>query len=152
MPKVGMMVTAVLALAGVFLGPPAHAKGQGEPAAIYDCHVSMGQKDWIGERYIFVQETEGEAYDVMDAFIQYFHDKKPVTAKTIKDTPKHLVLEWRLDAMDGSGNRARLFYHATLFRADDLFLIEGRVPGYVDAWSGRGNCRKVTAAELNASP
>ena len=99
---------------------------------------------YITEIYVLHHdETSGQAI-VSDGLILDFNKDQPMKATVSEDTAKKLVLTWKVQMTNRTGQTANMQFRASYFKGDRTFLVRAAPGGdYSNNFEGRGKCKPV---------
>ncbi|MGL4239344.1 hypothetical protein [Tabrizicola sp.] len=127
-------VTALLAFA-----LPSHA-------LTLECRIptSSSGGGYITELYVFQYDEAAQKALASDGLILYYNDDQPVPAKVSADTANKLVLSWKVQMTNSTGQMTNMQYRAAYFKADKSVTIRATPGGgYTNSFEGRGKCKAV---------
>lgn len=110
-------------------------------ADTYECKLAREASGYVPQVFYFGIEAGATTAKVDDGIIEYFN-KSPMDAPVTKDTDAVLKFNWAVLMINGSGQRTKMAYKATFFRADGSIDIFARPAGYGNDFSSRGSCVK----------
>ncbi len=95
---------------------------------------------WIApEIYLITDEGTGKLA-VSDGVIAHFNKEKPVEAKIGTDKPVSLSFEWNVQMVNSQGQRTKMQYIGSLFKASREFHVQARPIGFSNSFSAVGSC------------
>lgn len=99
---------------------------------------------YITDLYILqYDEASGQAI-VSDGLILFFNDEQPMMAKMSEDTARKLVLTWKVQMTNSTGQAANMQFRASYFKGDKTVVVRATPGGdYNNNFEGRGKCRSV---------
>ncbi|HLQ19515.1 MAG TPA: hypothetical protein VK146_11090 [Tabrizicola sp.] len=115
-------------------------------ALTLECNITRSNAGggYITDVYILqYDEASGQAI-VSDGLILYFNNDQPMKAKVSEDTAKKLVLTWRVQMTNSTGQTANMQFRASYFKGDKTLLVRAAPGGdYSNNFEGRGKCKPV---------
>lgn len=115
-------------------------------ALTLECNITRSNAGggYITDVYILqYDEASGQAI-VSDGLILYFNNDQPMKANVSEDTAKKLVLTWRVQMTNSTGQTANMQFRASYFKGDKTLLVRAAPGGdYSNNFEGRGKCKPV---------
>ena len=130
-----------LVLSSIFLAFPTISQ-----ALILECTVpaSNAGGGYITDLYILQYDDASGQAIVSDGLILYFNNDQPMQARVSEDTAKKLVLTWKVQMTNSTGQTANMQFRAAYLKADKTLLVRAAPGGdYSNSFEGRGRCKPV---------
>ena len=130
-----------LVLSSIFLAFPTISQ-----ALTLECTVpaSNAGGGYITDLYILQYDDASGQAIVSDGLILYFNNDQPMQARVSEDTAKKLVLTWKVQMTNSTGQTANMQFRAAYFKADKTLLVRAAPGGdYSNSFEGRGRCKPV---------
>lgn len=135
------MILRSLVLAASLVAVPSLSQ-----ALTLECTVpaSNAGGGYITDLYILQYDEASGLAVVSDGLILYFNDEQPMKAKVSEDTAKKLVLSWKVQMRNSTGQTANMQFRASYFKGDKTVIVRAAPGGdYSNNFEGRGRCRSV---------
>ena len=95
---------------------------------------------WVSQEIFLIRDDATGKLQILDGLIATFNKDKPLDAKITGDKPASQSFGWNLLMVNGAGQRTKMQYLATLFKANHELHVMARPIGFSNTFSAVGTC------------